>query len=352
MTSSPGGVPCSDTPDTVYFFYGLPYGARQVVDPTGAIFYFPIGQNDNNGYNCAPINPYFVGWQNQYDVINAMLSAASIASLTVFEVDFVPELDVTDFPAMGRFVVDNAQANSDPNAIGSFAVVRDRLRDKMTGNGFDPGGVTWSAAWANSTLGGYDCTAVYGVSARAITLGGVSSAIGGGYIGTPDNTSFNNQLLCGGVVGTMQLMPYGSYQPNIVDIHLYDAVSVDASILVMHPEYAMVQSEATLDFTDISNYLTIVQLQSSVVVLGETHSNTYDNDPMYLGLTCEHVAPYTAASQIVAGFNDANNALKGHSIVFRPWIELQWPSGFCFTPNNQHVNLNGQGPYTPSQFTP
>lgn len=74
---------------------------------------------------------------NTVSLINAMLSAAAQTTptpLTVFELDFEQELNIMDFPALARFIVDNAQTDSgQPN-------VRDALRYYMGLHGFDPGG--------------------------------------------------------------------------------------------------------------------------------------------------------------------------------------------------------------------
>lgn len=61
---------CQDTPATVYFWPGLPYGLKGPGDN-----YSVIGKDEpaSNGYNCAPINPYFIGWTNQFNAIDALL---------------------------------------------------------------------------------------------------------------------------------------------------------------------------------------------------------------------------------------------------------------------------------------
>jgi hypothetical protein len=145
QTAKPGPDHCADTEDTVYFDFASPFGRRRVVEGS-EVYFYPIGQRNNNARNCAPINPYFVGWQNQYNVINAMLYEAahtpptpSGLRFTVYELDFEQELDIANFPVLSRFIYDNAQTDSGQPAI------LDALRYYMTLNGFDPGRVTWSA---------------------------------------------------------------------------------------------------------------------------------------------------------------------------------------------------------------
>jgi hypothetical protein len=79
-------------------------------------------------------------------------------------------------------------------------------------------------------------------------------------------------------------------------------------------------------------------------MLGETHSNS-DNGTT--GALCED-GTLNAPAETVAGFNQSG--LAGRSVVFRPWMQLQHPSGDCYKyPGNQRVNFQGSGPYTPTQ---
>ncbi|MCW5982951.1 MAG: hypothetical protein KIT09_32980, partial [Bryobacteraceae bacterium] len=62
--------------------------------------------------------------------------------------------------------------------------------------------------------------------------------------------------------------------------------------------------------------------------------------------------PKNAAALTVAGYNQSDLKNAGRPIIFRPWMQLQQPSGACFTysPNNQRVNYEWQGPYAPANF--
>jgi hypothetical protein len=293
-----------------------------------------------------PQKPFFVGWQNQYNVINAMLAAAAEKELTVFELDFEQELNLVEFTAQARFIVDNAHGDSgQPN-------VRDALRYYMGVNGFLPGRVTWSAVAQNATVAGANCTNVYTDYARLMALDAVASAIGGGYIGRPLDASIMGGLICAGSVDTM--FPFSTYgtQPNIVDVHLYPCVDRAQGVLCYATEpNASVQSESKIHFDNLVHHLNLLGVQSSVVVLGEVHSNS--STPLSgQTSTCEGVRfggiPTTAAASTVAGYNQSS--LTGQGVVFRPWANLASPSGDCFTyPSNQRVNYLGGGPYTPTQ---
>jgi hypothetical protein len=87
-------------------------------------------------------------------------------------------------------------------------------------------------------------------------------------------------------------------------------------------------------------------------MIGESHWPGYLN---YSDSTLNcHLSPQTAAASEVAGFNANSTSYSNPQIYFRPWIELEDPSGACFpflspASNNtyQNVNYNGSGPYTP-----
>jgi hypothetical protein len=139
-----------------------------------------------------------------------------------------------------------------------------------------------------------------------------------------------------------QMPTYGT-QPNILDVHLRPCVGqASGTHCLLDDAVAAVQSEAKIDFDDIVNYIARFP-STATVILGETHSNT-DNSPNGL---CEG-GTLNAPAQTVAGFNQST--LIGRSVVFRPWMQLQKPSGDCFKyPGNQRVNYQGGGPYTPTQ---
>ena len=338
----PSGNRCADTTSTLRYWAAAPFGEK--VCPGGSCGDgFPTGTDDNNGYNCSPKNPIFVGWQNLYNVISAMLDKATNNGLTVFELDAEQELDWLNFPVHARYIIDNAHTDTgNPDSVNS-------LRYYMgTAHTFDPGRVTWSTASDHATIAGTNCTDVYTDYARLLPSDEFASAIGGGVIGIPFGLSLSGGLACGGTTGgspPMFQMPVAHTQPHIVDIHDYACVH-NGSDCYASDSQAQITNESQIDFNDVVHYLALLNVQSSLFMLGETHSNSNNGS----GYTCDvsppgQSAPATAAGEMVTGYN--SSSLAGHNVVFRPWFYL---GGSCFSyPNNINVNLNNGGPYTPSQ---
>ncbi|MCW5982619.1 MAG: hypothetical protein KIT09_31315 [Bryobacteraceae bacterium] len=365
QTTAPLGDVCSDTPDTVYFDATSPFGRKRVVNPDNSISYHPIGVDDNNAWNCAPKNPFFVGWQHQYDVIAAVLDAVESTPNTpsellfdVFELDFEQEMVLAGFPVFARFIVDNAQSDSgDPNVRDKLRYYMEHRKDgTVRQRKFETARVTWAAPWPGSTKAGYDCVNVYWDLARNMGQDQIASAIGGGWIGTPagldpERGPDTGWQYCGGTTDGMWQMPYYGTQPKIVDLHIRPAVA-GAPL-----GSEMVESEATIDFNAIRHYLFFpFVLPSSIVVMGETWSNTSSSIPCEgndhsIPLDGVPDGPINAASDTVAGYNESVLKNAGRDIVFRPWMQLQAPSGNCFTyPTNQRVNYEWGGPYAPNNF--
>jgi hypothetical protein len=355
--SQSGGRCCVDTPATVMFNPYVPFG----MNPSNG---FPIGDYWstpsplNQGYNCAPINSqYFLGWTNQFNVINAVLGAAK-GLVTVYELETQQEFNTQAFTVLTRYMYDNSMPQSAGLAAGQTVDVVSNLRSLMSANGFDPGRVIWSAVWDDSSVATYNCANVYTDYARNFGLDTVAQAIIGGTIGTAVNSTVTDGLVCGGTAttgspGFMFKSPVYSTLPDLVDVHMYPAVTGIANT------DAQMQQVAALDYGDIPHFLTLASLQSATVVIGETYGGT-----IYPGKSgsvyCWGVpvpadqTPPGAPSDNVAGFNQS--ALAAQTVVFRPWMELEDPSGVCFPYGGgpasgtqyQNVNYNGNGPYTPT----
>lgn len=126
LGSCGGGFCCSDTPDPVYFNPTEPFGLALNGDPLG----FRQQTNSNEGYNCAPINNQnFLGWNNLFSVVNAVLQAAN-GQVTVSELEFgQQEVNLADFPAYLRYIVDNSSPASGQYVVpyGSYVDVLARL---------------------------------------------------------------------------------------------------------------------------------------------------------------------------------------------------------------------------------
>jgi hypothetical protein len=298
----------------------------------------PIGQDDNAGYNCNPANPYFVGWTNTYNVLNAMIGAAQTAGLTVFELDVSNELDLINFPVLLRLIIDNAQTNTgNPDSV-------DTLRYAMgTAHSFDPGRVTWSSSGWNTSVAGSNCTDVYEDYARNMNVDELVSGIAAGYIGLPGgNFNNSNGLPCAGTTTGMYQVTSSHTQGDIVDMHFYPCVtSTPGGSCNTADGTADVQSEAELDFGDVPHFLSILDLESAIFVLGETHSNTTVSGT---GLSCEGAPMPNSPSETVNGYNASS--LAGHTTYFRPWSNL---ASSCYSyGSNQEINANNDGPYTPT----
>ncbi len=103
-TSSPNGLHCQNgSSDPVQFSPTIPFGLNYSS-------LFPIGQDEpaSNGYNCAPINPYFVGWSNVFSAVGALLGAAQ-GKVNVYELEPEQEIDMVDFTAYLRYVDDELE---------------------------------------------------------------------------------------------------------------------------------------------------------------------------------------------------------------------------------------------------
>jgi hypothetical protein len=336
-TSQPAGhAQCANLPATVYFTPTQPFGLDSST-------LYPIGVFQNNAYNCAPSNPYFIGWNNQFDAIGAILAAAK-NKVNVFELEFEQELNLVASTAELRYIYDNAHQMSggvtDPNG---YVDILSRLRTLMTNNSFLPSRVTWSAETSETTDPSNNCPNIYGDFSRMFNLDEIQSAIAGWYVGLNGDATLSDGLWCGGVsyVNDMILsQATGDALPGIVDLHAYPQTvggTLDTQI----------QQAANWDFFDLNHFQQLFGMQSALVMIGETHSPS--QYPGYSGTLPCAIYPNSAASSTVAGFN-ANAALfSGTSVVFRPWMELEDPAGECFPYiTYQNFNPNGSGPYTPT----
>jgi hypothetical protein len=353
-TTQPGPSVCqSGVSDPIDFWPGLPYGLSYNV--TQKTYDIP-GHDEpaSQGYNCAPINPYFIGWTNQFNAIDALLGAAQ-GKVTVYELEFEQELNLVDFTAELRFIYDNAQVSTYNGAYSgcstNYVDMVCVLGTLMSNHHFDPGRVTWSAPYIDASVATNDqygnCLDIYQDYARQFNLGGIASAFGGGYIGHPDDATAVNNLWCGGSgTTTMLKVPLAHSQPNIVDVHLYPHVEGAG------PGDTQVQQVAALDFSDLTHFLGLIYPSgpTPMVMIGETHVGTLlPNGTAKDGSPCPaNNYPQYAAASAVAGFNQSQ--LAGYSIVFRPWMELQDDQGTCYPyPAYQNVNFGGGGPYAPTQ---
>ena len=170
---------CCDIPPgttTINFSPTQPFG----VQPVGGN---PVGNYWNTGtnqaYNCSPVNPYFLGWNNEFDVINAMLAAAS-GKVIVYELEGEQEMNLAGFTVLARYIYDNSAPQSAGLAAGQIVNVVSRLRSLMTAHGFDPGRVNWSSVGTEGTTASANCTNIYTDWSRNFGPDEIATAINGG----------------------------------------------------------------------------------------------------------------------------------------------------------------------------
>ena len=370
-TSSPKGSCsssancCGFTGSTVDFDPLLPYG----LDPGNGNYpigdYWTDGQYGNQGWNCAPINPYFLGWTNYFNVLNAVLQKAK-GLVNIDELDVQQELNIQTFTAQARWIYDNsAPASASPQysqyVYSGIVDVLGPVRGLMSSNQFDPGRVAYSGPEQDGTSATYNCANEYDDYARNAGIANITQAINAGAVGVPDGWQVNYGLVCFGTIDSnMITLPIYSSQPDIVDIHAYPNVMGTTNT------DAMIQQVAALDYGDIPHFLAEASLQSADIVIGETYSGAIDplnQNPSGSPNWCQlgqYESPAGAPNDNVAGFNNegVSNPLSSYTVTFRPWLELEDSTGQCFaygggpgsSGNYQTVNYNGQGPYTPTNY--
>lgn len=351
--STPSGFSCASAPDTcssdmvgistVLFSPTQPFGLSSANN-------YPIGDYwngaGNQGYNLAPVNPYFIGWNNEFNVIGAMLAAAQAQGVTVYELETDQELNLPAFTVLARYMYDNSSPQSASQAPGTIVNVVSALRSLMSSNGFDPGRVTWSSTGSDSSDATYNgCVNVYTDYGRNLGPDEVAEAINGSYIGINSDFTVTNALICAGIdVSSMFQTPIYSTQPDIVDVHIYPQAAYTTNT------DAQIQDAAANDYGDLPHFLTLASLTSANIMIGETWDGT-----MYS--PCWPGSPTGAPTDNVLGLNNESVSppLTNYTFTARPWMTL---SNSCFgygggpgTPTNyQSVNYNNAGPYTPTHY--
>jgi len=385
---SPGGPP-----DPVKFNPIIPFGLNSA---GGTIGDATLLSANNQGYLCAPINDkYFVGWNNLFNLVDKILGAAA-GKVTITQLEFLQaEVNLYQFPAQLRYIIDTYQGHAAPGTTQTD--VLSELRTLMTNHGFDPGRVAWSAPYmdpspleppppaqvtAADVLSAIqaNCTNVYTDYGRNTAVDELAAAIGGSYIGNPYLSSVDTGFPCGGstkgsdgVTDFMFQTPYYNTQPNIIDAHMYPAAVNSSSPgggadsqLQSTPDQsqAVIQAVAQTDYSDLIHLpLLVPSLQSATFIIGETYWGTIYPDvvPKLPSSVCWS-APTSAPAANALGFEQS--ALSGYPVIFRPFMTLEDAADGCENygkgpasaatypspdANYQNVNLNGQGPYTPTK---
>lgn len=339
--------PCNGGAQTSFYFdYTLPYAELSAG--------YPDGQGNNDAYSCVAGNPKFVGWNNIYMAINALLSAAASNHVTVDELDLQNELDLNDFTVYARLIYDNVSADAATGAVD----VLNELRTRMSNNGFDSLRVFPDATEVRATVALYDCGSVYGDSARIMHLSAAVAAIGGGDIGNPTNGTVTNGIWCGGTTGSgstaMISLPGSWAAPDIVDLHAYPCVAISQSnrSCVSSQTQATIQGEAETEFSDVASFLNSwaptnppgwrgynASLYTALAMIGETHTTAPDGS-----LNCDGNPSYSAAGgyagYLASGLYSHAGAGGKAGSVLRPWD--YYGASSCYT-----IPLIVYPPYSP-----
>lgn len=367
QVTNPTGTLCTDTPDPVWFRDLEPYGLEPTCAPPSSTCTpgpgNPVGydQPNSDGYNCSPVNPNFIGWNNLFTVINAMLQAAK-GRVNVYELEIAQELNMVVFTSQLRFIDDNSSPQSAGLQTGQYVDVLTDLRNLMTANGFPAGNVTHSAGWWEATAASpyWNCANIYQDYSRNFSLDALAQAIGGGYIGLNADATGEDGLWCGGTsFAAMWPVPLYHTQPTVVDAHIYPAIEINGA------SDAEIQQIANIDYSDLYHYLIAAGYNTTKpgnanVTIGETYGGKLS--PLNLGTVQNpnycwsggFLVSVSSPTDNVAGFNAST--LTGYNVYFRPWMELEDPAGQCWpygsgpgtSTSYQDVNYNNGGPYTPS----
>jgi hypothetical protein len=337
--------PCVNQAVRLYWEPTAPFGQRLVgYNPDGSPQYWPYPDWMNNGYNCSPRNPYFVGWQTMYNVVDRFLQLAANNALTVSELDIQQEVSLTGFTVYGRFITDVKHGDTgNPDLI-------DSLRYYMSLRGFDANRVTLSVMEGRTSTAGADCNSAYGDKARVMDVSEVYAAMGGALFGAPSGADLSNGLWCGGYfTGGEPSIPRVHAMPTVLDLHAYPCLgSVGATgACVASQSTATLQQEAKLTFNAVRGFIDSYapggwryyepNIYNSLFLLGETHSVKYATEAEANAAagrgekSCEGW-PITAPWGTVRGYNDST--LKGRSLpdgsagtVLRPWND---PKSACY----------------------
>jgi hypothetical protein len=287
----------------------------------------PYGSGQPDAYNCAPANPYFVGWSSIYYFETRLLQVAG-GKVAVDQFELMQEVNIADFTVLGRLIRDN-KAN---NGAGEDALMQMQAAVTAAGAWLDPLRVTVSTV-ANESYGTTpgDCLSAYGDSARVIGQSALLAAMNGSLSGfgpPPGAAGQNgNGLPCGGILqGLPVISPPLNAIPNVVDIHAYPCSenSNGSCRTDVDPE---VQVSAVLDFTAIVTYWQNHGLVGQTAIIGETWVGPSSTDGCSYG---GGPAPSGSGAEAAAGYSASSlpGSLGQRTRVIIPWANL---GDTCFT---------------------
>lgn len=296
--------PCQGKNISLIFYKTAPYGFET---ENG----FPYNLAEDRSYECSPANPIFVGWNNIYNLIDAVIKSAKDNELIVSQFDIKNEVNLHWFSVMGRNIHDNKHGSSgDPN-------VYMKIRSLMAKYGFSPGVVNYSTVATNVSLENFDCKTAYGDSGRVISQSALVDAIAGKPFGRGQNWGVKNKIVCGGDKDGMARLPTSNPLPDYFDIHDYHCIEkVDGSCDPAKGH--LIKEDSLVFYNTLHSFLSRIEKPSATMAIGETHSLFKKSGD----LRCEGFSvPDDTAHQMIEGFS-TSSLRKGRepaSNVIRPW---------------------------------
>jgi hypothetical protein len=343
---------------TLYFFRWLPFGLVRT-GSSGNYSYWPDGQSINQAYNCAarnndPTNGFW-GWSKLFALIDQILAKAQARQLAVDEFDLENEVNLYYFTVLGRLIVDNPPAPNPP------VKVVDGVGQKMAAHGFSSRRVTPSVQMSKPTYttapdpGWSDCETIYGDSALIVLTSELLASFGGAKIGVPpyvyadhgltcENVAAENQAGCGprGSPGweacvTSGMISLAATQavPTVTDIHSSLCLLAANGKCHQSSSSDQVRNLATVLYNDVWAYLDFRNLESNLVMFGET------NPTQMLPLVCDSLKGDWAQDNVTGYKSGQLWSMDKANVTMRPWNNART----CYTQPQQVGAPNG--PYGP-----
>lgn len=301
---------------TMKFYPWIPYG---FLTSNG----FPDCADYNNAYSSANNNTVnFWGWSPFFNLVSNIASTLHSGGVSLEEFVFYDEINVLDFTVQARFIYDPTRSVDVLNSVRYY----------LSTNGFDPLRATYSAAVANPSVSGFDCSTVWGDSGTLSNLTTLTAALAGpwGLFGNPNGSASNN-LWCGGSTTGLVSVPLNYTQPDITDVHAYPCVYLAGNNASCN-SYADATTNAAEEYTDLWTFLVYRGLTGNVVVAGETQPDQ-NCDGYTTAMASQNVNGYRASS---LWSNDASR------FTFRVW---DFPADALHCYQAPTVIANPTGPY-------
>jgi len=285
---------------------------------------YPDNAYPQDSLNCSPANPYFIGWDKIYNVLDRVVKAAVSKGLTVSEIEQYAEMNLADFTVDARWVYDNKHGEDIQCEINgewqNSSRVQTCIGRVMEINGFSRRSVTPSVTESRSTDGS-SCLSVYGDSARVFKLSQLHATLTGGRIGRAQS-DFPGGLECGGNTLSQEPVPFPTQEtPDIVHLHSYPCVAT--APLNPSCNLAITGTLISNEFKLLSNAIDDFRNRrwpGAQIVFGETHGSDVENKSGSQGTVQCPGPPISASVDMVNGFNASN--LASQNVMFRPFNQF------------------------------